>query len=176
MTALLIRGRTLSFRRKPESLDDHAAYTYEEDGALLVADGIIIASGSYDAVKAQTPEGVAEIDHRPHLILPGFIDTHLHFPQMQVIGSYAANLLEWLNTYTFPEECRFVETAHAKRIATHFFDEMIRHGTTTAVAYCSVHKTSADAFFEEALTRNMRQGDDGPQRAAGPARHAGNGL
>jgi guanine deaminase len=156
MTALLIRGRTLSFRRKPESLDDRAAYTYEEDGALRVADGLIVASGSYDAVKPQAPADVTEIDHRPHLILPGFIDTHLHFPQMQVIGSYAANLLEWLNTYTFPEECRFVETAHAKRIATHFFDEMIRHGTTTAVAYCSVHKTSADAFFEEALTRNMR--------------------
>ncbi|WEZ82869.1 guanine deaminase [Rhizobium sp. 32-5/1] len=156
MTATLIRGRTLSFTRKPESLDDHSAYVYEDDGALLVADGLIIASGSYEAVKAQAPEGVTEIDHRPHLILPGFIDTHLHFPQMQVIGSYAANLLEWLNTYTFPEECRFVETAHAKRIATHFFDEMIRHGTTTAVAYCSVHKTSADAFFSEAIARNMR--------------------
>ncbi len=60
------------------------------------------------------------------------------------------------NTYTFPEECRFVESAHAARIATHFFDEMIRHGTTTAVAYCSVHKTSADAFFAEALKRDMR--------------------
>ena len=156
MTATLIRGRTLSFRRKPESLDDHAAYVYEDDGALLVADGLILASGSYAAVKPQAPADVAEIDHRPHLILPGFIDTHLHFPQMQVIGSYAANLLEWLNTYTFPEECRFVETAHAKRIATRFFDEMIRHGTTTAVAYCSVHKTSADAFFSEALARNMR--------------------
>ncbi len=80
-------------------------------------------------------------------ILPGFIDTHLHFPQMQVIASYAANLLEWLNTYTFPEECRFVERAHAQRIATLFYDELVRHGTTTAVAYCSVHKTSADAFL-----------------------------
>lgn len=74
---------------------------------------------------------------------------------MQVIGSYAANLLEWLNTYTFPEECRFVETAHAQRIATHFYDELLRHGTTTAAAYCSVHKTSADAFFTEAMKRNM---------------------
>jgi guanine deaminase len=75
---------------------------------------------------------------------------------MQVIGSYAANLLEWLNTYTFPEECRFVESAHAERIAGFFYDEMIRHGTTTAVAYCSVHKASADAYFGEALKRNMR--------------------
>jgi guanine deaminase len=156
MTATLIRGRTLSFNRAPLSLDDTGAYSYEADGALLVDDGLILASGSYDAVKAQAADDVVEIDHRPHLILPGFIDTHLHFPQMQVIGSYAANLLEWLNTYTFPEECRFVETAHAKRIAGKFFDEMVRHGTTTAVAYCTVHKASADAFFAEALNRNMR--------------------
>ncbi|TCM58403.1 guanine deaminase [Rhizobium sp. PP-F2F-G48] len=156
MTSMLLRGRTLTFRRRPVSMDDTQAYLYETDGALLLRDGLIVASGSYDAVRAQAPDDVVEIDHRPHLILPGFIDTHVHFPQMQVIGSYAANLLEWLNTYTFPEECRFVETAHAARIAVHFFDEMIRHGTTTAVAYCSVHKASADAFFTEAMKRDMR--------------------
>ncbi|TCP90196.1 guanine deaminase [Rhizobium sp. PP-CC-2G-626] len=156
MTSTLLRGRTLTFRRRPLSMDDAQAYAYETDGALLLRDGLIVASGPYDAVREQAPEDTVEIDHRPHLILPGFIDTHVHFPQMQVIGSYAANLLEWLNTYTFPEECRFVETAHAQRIAVHFFDEMIRHGTTTAVAYCSVHKTSADAFFAEAMKRDMR--------------------
>jgi guanine deaminase len=134
MTATLIRGRTLSFNRAPQSIDDSAAYTYESDGALLVEDGVIKASGPYATVKAVAPEGVEETDHRLHLILPGFIDTHLHFPQMQVMASYAANLLEWLNTYTFPEECRFVETAHAERIAARFFDEMVRHGTTTATA------------------------------------------
>src|SRR6218665_2048332 len=153
MTSLLLRGRLLSFHRRPESLDDRASYLYEEDGALLVEDGVIAAVGAYAAVKAEAPGDAAEIDHRPHLILPGFIDTHIHFPQMQVIGSYAANLLEWLNTYTFPEECRFVETAHAERIAVHLFDELIRHGTTPAAAYCSVHKTSADAFFAESLRR-----------------------
>ena len=156
MTATLIRGRTLSFKRAPASLDDTGAYAYEPDGALLVEDGLIVASGGYDVVKAQARDGAVEIDHRPHLVLPGFIDTHLHFPQMQVMASYAANLLEWLNTYTFPEECRFVETAHAERIATRFFDEMVRYGTTTATAYCSVHKASADAFFAEALRRDMR--------------------
>ncbi|PYE37627.1 guanine deaminase [Rhizobium sp. PP-F2F-G38] len=156
MTSTLLRGRTLTFRRRPLSMDDAQAYAYETDGALLLRDGLIVTSGTYDAVREQAPEDAVEIDHRPHLILPGFIDTHVHFPQMQVIGSYAANLLEWLNTYTFPEECRFVETAHAQRIAVHFFDEMIRHGTTTAVAYCSVHKTSADAFFAEAMKHDMR--------------------
>ena len=95
------------------------------------------------------------IDHRPNLILPGFIDPHIHFPQMQVIGSYAANLLEWLNTYTFVEEQKFADAAHATRIASRFFDELIRHGTTTAAAYCSVHPQSVDAFFGEAAKRNM---------------------
>ena len=154
MTQILVRGRLLSFLRRPEAIDDTASYRYEEDGGLLVEDGRIVAFGPYAALRAEAPDA-EEIDHRPHLILPGFIDTHVHFPQMQVIGSYAANLLEWLNTYTFPEECRFVESEHAARIARHFYDEMIRHGTTTAVAYCSVHKTSADAYFAEALKRGM---------------------
>ncbi|MCA1967890.1 MAG: guanine deaminase [Rhizobium sp.] len=153
MSATLYRGRTLSFIRAPEHIDDTQSYRYESDGALLVEDGKIVAMGDFAAVNAAAPEGTVVIDHRPHLILPGLIDTHVHFPQMQVIASYAANLLEWLNTYTFPEECRFVESAHAERIATAFFDEFFRNGTTTAVAYCSVHKASADAYFAESLRR-----------------------
>ena len=153
MTEILIRGRLLSFRRAPEHAGDRESYLYEEDGALLVRDGKIAAVGAYAEVKPKAGADTAEIDHRPHLILPGLIDCHVHFPQMQVIASYAANLLEWLDTYTFPEECRFVESAHAERIATQFFDEFLRQGTTTAVAYCSVHKASADAFFAESLKR-----------------------
>ncbi|MBB4006434.1 guanine deaminase [Allorhizobium taibaishanense] len=156
MTKTLIRGRLLSFKSQPRHITDTDSYLYETDGAVLIEDGMILASGGYDQVKVDADETTVEIDHRPHLILPGFIDCHVHFPQMQVIGSYAANLLEWLNTYTFPEECRFVETAHAERIATHFFDEFLRQGTTTAVAYCSVHKTSADAFFAESARRGTR--------------------
>nr|WP_316655343.1 guanine deaminase [uncultured Gellertiella sp.] len=154
MSALLLRGRLLSFNRAPLSREDAASYSYEADGAVLVVDGKIQASGSYGEVKEEADDGIPEIDHRPGLILPGFIDTHLHFPQMQVIGSYAANLLEWLNTYTFIEEQRFADPAHGARIGVKFFDEMMRQGTTTAVAYCSVHKASADAFFAESLKRN----------------------
>jgi guanine deaminase len=153
MTETLIRGRLLSFRRAPDHAGDRDSYLYEEDGALLVRDGKIAATGAYSEVRPKAGADTTEIDHRPHLILPGLIDCHVHFPQMQVIASYAANLLEWLNTYTFPEECRFVESAHAERIATQFFDEFLRQGTTTAVAYCSVHKASADAFFAESLKR-----------------------
>ena len=153
MSATLYRGRTLSFTRAPEHIDDAGSYRYESDGALLVEDGRILAMGDFATVSAAAPDGTVVHDHRPHLILPGLIDTHVHFPQMQVIASYAANLLEWLNTYTFPEECRFVESAHADRIAKAFFDEFFRNGTTTAVAYCSVHKASADAYFAESLRR-----------------------
>ncbi|MCB5201212.1 guanine deaminase [Neorhizobium sp. T786] len=155
MTTTLIRGRLLSFKRAPLSLTDTDSYAYEHDGGLLIEDGVIAAIGNYAKVKAEAPESVEEIDHRPHLILPGLIDTHMHFPQMQVIASYAGSLLEWLNTYTFHEECRFVESDHAARIATHFYDELVRHGTTTAAAYCSVHKASADAYFAEATRRGM---------------------
>tara|TARA_R110002126_G_scaffold291750_1_gene456715 strand:- start:37696 stop:39003 length:1308 start_codon:yes stop_codon:yes gene_type:complete len=156
VTSRLIRGRLLSFKDVPRDIDDTSSYSYEEDGAVLTTDGVIIASGDYARVKQQAPAEAIAIDHRPHLMMPGFIDTHLHFPQMQVIGSYAAALLEWLNTYTFVEEQKFVDPVHAARIATAFFDELVRHGTTSAVAYCSVHKSSAEAFFSESHRRNFR--------------------
>ena len=155
MTDTLLRGRTLSFRRWPETVDDHAAYAYEEDGGLLLRDGKIVAAGAYADVERQAGEGVKKIDHRPHLLLPGFIDAHAHFPQMQVIASYGAELLDWLNTYTFPEEKKFGDAQHGRRIARLFLDEMLRHGTTTVAAYCSVHKASAEAFFEESHARDM---------------------
>jgi guanine deaminase len=156
MTATLLRGRLLSFLRGPENLTDDGSYRYIEDGGLLLVDGLIAGTGAFSDVLSAAPADVSVVDHRPYLIMPGFIDTHLHFPQMQVVGSYAGSLLEWLNTYTFIEEQRFAEPAHAARIAVKFFDELIRHGTTTAVAYCSVHKVSADMFFAESLRRNMR--------------------
>lgn len=152
----LLRGRLLSFLRQPEDIKDTGSYVYYEDGGLLVEGGKIAAIGEYADIRKQSGQGVETIDHRPHLIMPGFIDPHIHFPQMQVVGSYAGNLLEWLNTYTFVEEQRFGDPDHAARIATRFFDELVRYGTTTAVAYCSVHKASADAFFAESLRRNMR--------------------
>ena len=155
MADLLIRGRVLSFLREPEGADDRACYRYEEDGAVLVRDGRIVAVGDHAAVIAQAGADVPVVDHRPHLVLPGFIDAHIHMPQMQVIASYGAELLDWLNDYTFPEETRFADAQHARRIARLFLDEAIRHGTTTVAAYCSVHKASAEAFFEESHARNM---------------------
>ncbi len=156
MTAgLLLRGRTLSFLRWPDDQHDLAACRYEEDGGLLIRDGRIAVAGPYGQVAAKAGAEVATIDHRPHLIIPGMIDAHAHFPQMQVIASYGAELLDWLNTYTFPEETKFSDPQHARRIARLYLDEMVRHGTTTAATYCSVHKASAEALFAEAHSRNM---------------------
>ena len=148
----VLRGRVLSFLEEPQSLTDEASYRYIEDGAVVIADGKILMVGEFNP-KAAVHHTV--VDHRPNLILPGLIDPHIHMPQMQVIGSYAANLLEWLNTYTFVEEQKFGNAAHSERIASRFLDELIRHGTTTAAAYCSVHPESVDAFFGEAAKRDM---------------------
>ena len=112
MTDLLLRGRTLSFLRWPDNADDHAAYAYEEDGGLLVRDGKIVAAGAYAEVAAQAGEGVAT-DRPPAASASCRASSTrmLHFPQMQVIASYGAELLDWLNTYTFPEETKFADAA-----------------------------------------------------------------
>lgn len=152
---LLVRGRILSFLAEPRAVDDHASRRYEEDGALVLREGRIAAMGDFASLSQAEGRGLEIVDHRPHLILPGFIDAHAHMPQMQVIASYGAELLDWLNNYTFPEETRFSDPAHAARIARLFLDEMVRNGTTTVAAYCTVHVASAEALFAEALARDM---------------------
>jgi len=152
---LLLRGRVLTFRDDPGFDGGAASYNYIEDGAVLISAGKIARLGEYQLVRSAAPTGVQEVDHRPNLILPGLIDTHLHFPQIQVIGSYGTQLLDWLNRYTFVEEQKFSDAAHSQRIASIFVDELIRHGTTTAVSFCTVHIQSAQAYFAEAAKRNM---------------------
>ncbi|WP_417585186.1 guanine deaminase [Pelagibacterium sp.] len=157
MTAKILRGRVLTFVAEPSGADDHASYRYLEDGAVVVEHGKIVSVGEWHEGLKQLVAPKAEvIDHRPGLLMAGFIDTHIHYPQMQVIGSYAKDLLEWLNIYTFVEEQRFADAGHAARIASLFCDELVRYGTTTAAVYCSVHPQSADAFFAEARKRDMR--------------------
>jgi guanine deaminase len=151
----LLRGRTLSFVAEPQGPEDSDAFRYEEDGAILIGDGIIIAAGDHAQVAAVAGDAQV-IDHRPHLLMAGFIDTHIHFPQVQVIASWGAQLLDWLNTYTFPAESRYGDPTHSATMAAHFLDQLTDHGTTTAVAYCSVHKASAEALFAEAARRQMR--------------------
>jgi guanine deaminase len=155
MSQLLLRGRVLTFLKEPAGAGDASSYRYIEDGGVLISGGRIEKTGEHAAVSKAASPDVKRIDHRPHLILPGLIDAHIHFPQMQVIGSYGAQLLEWLGKYTFVEEQKFADEAHCARIAALFMDELIRHGTTTAAAYCSVHRASAEAYFTEASMRGM---------------------
>src|SRR6478609_1276806 len=155
MNELLIRGRVLTFVDEPNGLEDTASYRYFEDGAVLVRAGRVVTSGPYDRVKGLATADAEIADHRPNLVLPGLIDTHLHFPQTQAIASYGAQLLEWLNTYIFVEEQKFARTAHAAEVAERFMDELLSNGTTTAVAYCSVHPESVDAYFAAAEARGM---------------------
>ena len=154
MTRSLLRGRVLTFHADPAESDDN--HRYIEDGAILVDAGVIRAVGAYAELRPQAlAEGVPEIDHRPNLILPGFIDPHIHFPQVQVIASWGAQLLDWLSRYTFPEESRYSDVDHAARMAGAFLDQLVAHGTTTACAFASAHAASAEALFSAAATRDM---------------------
>jgi guanine deaminase len=152
----VLRGRVLRFLTEPAGIGDTASYAYDEDGAILVRDGRVAAVGPAEAVLAKAGPGAEVVDHRPHLLMPGFIDAHIHMPQAQVIASWGAQLLDWLNTYTFPAESEFSDPAHAARIAGGFLDLLLAHGTTTAVAYCSSHPASVDAYFTAAEARGLR--------------------
>lgn len=154
MADRILRGRVLDFHAEPEGPDDTGAYLYEEDGAVWVRDGRIAGVGSFDAVAVRAGEAEV-IDHRPHLILPGFIDPHIHFPQLQVIASWGAQLLEWLNDYVFPAEAEFADPDHARAMAGVFLDLLLSHGTTSAAAFCSVHAASVEALFGAAEARGM---------------------
>nr|WP_210338859.1 guanine deaminase [Devosia sp. WQ 349K1] len=147
-----MRGRVLSFHRAPQDIGDTESYLYLEDGAVTLENGKVIAVGDY--ASAETT-GAEVVDHRPHLIMSGFIDLHVHYVQSHIMAAYAGSLLEWLNTYTFIEEQKFSQQGHAAAVAVDFYDALIRHGTTTAVAYCSSHPRSVDAFFAEGEKRNM---------------------
>ena len=149
-----IRGRLLWFEADPAGRAD--AHRHVEDGVILLRDGRIEAAGSAADFMPRLPARARIADHRPHLVLPGFIDPHIHFPQTQVIASDAADLMEWLSRYTFIEEQRFADAGHAARNARFFLDELIRNGTTTALAWCSVHPHSVEAFFAEAERRGAR--------------------
>ena len=152
----LIRGRVLSFRRRPSGAGDRDAIVYVDDGVVVVEDGQVVEIATTDDLPRLRAAGTAEFDFSGKLILPGFIDTHIHFPQTQVIASYGERLLEWLTKYTFPAEARYGDPELAAAHARFFIDELIRNGTTTAVAYGSVHKVSAEALLAESERRGTQ--------------------
>jgi len=148
------RASLLHFHADPAFSDD--AYAWHADGLLIVANGRVHAAGDYAALAPSLPPGATVIDYRGKIIMPGFIDTHLHFPQTDMIASPAPGLLPWLETYTFPTERQFGDPVHAREVAEFFLDELLRCGTTTAMVYCTVHRESVDAFFEASSARNLR--------------------
>lgn len=148
-----IRGRLLSFTAEPAGAGDHGSYTLIPDGMLRVEDGRIAAAGPASVLAPLLPPGTPVDDHGDRLVVPGFIDLHIHFPQTRVIASYGAQLLDWLNTYTFVEEQRYGDPAFAAAQARFFLGELLRNGTTTAVVYGSVHPESVEAFFAESHRR-----------------------
>jgi len=152
---LALRGTLADFSADPR-LAGAQALRHVEDGLLLIRDGLIEAAGPAHALLADLPAGTPVTDLRGKILMPGFVDAHIHYPQTDVIASHGKQLMDWLHTYTFPAEGRFADIGHARRVAAFFLDELLRNGTTTAAIYPTVHKHSAQVLFEAAQARGMR--------------------
>lgn len=150
---MIVRGPLLRFAGDPFE-SGAAALVHEADGALAVRGGLIAAAGPAEAVLRDHPGD--EVRRTGLLIAPGFVDCHMHYPQIGVIASYGAQLIDWLNRYTFPEEARFADPERAASAARASLDEQLRHGVTTAASFCTVHPVSVDAYLAEAVRRGLR--------------------
>ncbi|SNB66528.1 guanine deaminase [Arboricoccus pini] len=149
-----IRGPAFTFKDNPFLAKD--ALHYEEDALILISDGRILSFGAYAGQHSSLPPDL-EIAHYPDgLISAGFIDCHVHYPQLQMIGAYGEQLLAWLERYVFPTERRFSSPTHAAEVACLFLRALLRAGTTTAAVYCTVHPQSVEAFFAESARFNTR--------------------
>ncbi|MBV2265034.1 MAG: guanine deaminase [Thauera sp.] len=149
-----VRGEIVHFLADPAAAP--RALEHFADGVLIVRDGHVAECGPAAALLTKLPSGTPLADHRGRLILPGFVDTHVHYPQTDIIASHGEQLLEWLEKYTFPAERRFADPAHAAEVADFFCAELLRNGTTTAAAFATVHPASVDALFAAAHARRMR--------------------
>ncbi|MCZ4130340.1 guanine deaminase [Stutzerimonas balearica] len=150
------RAALLHCLADPREVGIEQAHEYFEDGLLVVADGKVAQIGHAAELLPTLAAGTEVVEYPDALITPGFIDTHIHYPQTGMIASYGEQLLDWLETYTFPTERAFADKAHAGEVAEIFLTELLRNGTTTALVFGSVHKESVDAFFEACEKRNLR--------------------
>jgi len=151
----VFRCAFLDFIDDPFYVAEAESIRYIADGLLVVENGKIKELGHYQNLQDKYAE-VPIIAYPGMLIMPGFIDTHIHFPQTEMIAAYGEQLLEWLNQYVFPTEAKFKDKAYAQKITAIFLDELLKNGTTTALVFATVHPQSVDAFFEEASRRNLR--------------------
>ena len=152
----IYRAEILHFLDDPATAGETDSYQYFPDGVLIVKDGRIEAVGHSRELLPDLPADLEIVHYRDCLILPGFVDCHVHYPQTEIVAAYGSQLLEWLENYTFPTEREFSDPEKARQVAEIFLDELLRNGTTTALAIATVHKTSVDAFFTAARTRRMR--------------------
>jgi guanine deaminase len=152
---LILKGQTLSFTDDPFRVGPEAAVTHRSDGAVLIEDGSIRAVGPAAEILASDPTAPV-VDYGDCLITAGFVDCHAHYPQLSIIASYGAQLLEWLEKYTFPTESAFADPERARAAASFFLDQGLRNGITTSSVYATVHPGSVDAFFEAASARGLR--------------------
>ena len=153
----VVRGRFLDIQKTVSQAQDIIDQVrYIEDGVLIAEQGQILWFGTWNDAQPHLPANV-EVQHYPEqLIIPGMIDTHIHFPQTEMVGAYGEQLLSWLNTYTFPTEIQFQDPSYAQKIAEFFIQELLKNGTTTALVFCTVHPESVDALFEAAAQQQMR--------------------
>ncbi|KAM3112625.1 guanine deaminase [Phormidesmis sp. 146-33] len=153
--SLAIRGAFLDFIDDPFYVNESDCVRYLADGLLVLEDGYVKELGAYQQLCDRYLD-IEVVSYVDRLIVPGFIDTHLHFPQTEMIAAYGEQLLGWLNQYTFPVEGKFNNKAYAQKVASFFLDELLKNGTTTALVFAAVFPESVEAFFEEASQRNLR--------------------
>jgi guanine deaminase len=152
----IFRGELLHCLADPADAGDDSSYEYFPDGLMVVNSGLVESIGPARELLAGLPVDVPVTHYTNSLIVPGFIDCHLHYPQTEMIASYGEQLLEWLETYTFPTEREFSDPGKASDVAEFFLDELMRNGTTSALVFGTVHKQSVDAFFSAAQKRRLR--------------------
>ncbi len=154
MTKNLLLGQVLSFSGDPFRQGLEAA-VHHTHGAIVIEGGKILDVGPADTIRPAHPTAnVTDLGDK--LLLPGFVDAHVHYPQTAIIASWGKRLIEWLNTYTFPEETRFGDPEYASEIASRYFDLTLSCGTTTVCSYATIHPESVTAFFEQAQSRGLR--------------------
>jgi len=150
------RGELLHFLADPAKVPLEKSYQYFEDGLLVIEAGRVAKLGDAASLLTSLPPEIQITHYKTGLMMPGFIDTHVHYPQTEMVASYGEQLLEWLQNYTFPAERQFADEAHAKDVAKFFLTQLLEAGTTTALVFGTVHKESVDAFFKVAKQKNLR--------------------
>ena len=150
----IIKGRVLSFSENPFKNHFNCNSLLLDNKHIYVNNGLIEGIGDTPNLNPAY-DNAERIDHGDHVITAGFVDAHVHYPQTAIIASWGKRLIDWLNTYTFPEEMRFGDPTYAAEIAERYVEFALHNGTTSMASYCTIHPESVEAFFTAAADRNM---------------------